>query len=91
MLRKARLAAIGADGERLLRVMGELDPQAQGEWLKLLTDEQLIAVTRTHASRVGIDLSRLLTEDLNRIVAGDLDPLRQFYSDEEWREMTING
>jgi hypothetical protein len=64
--------------------MSGLEPTMQKEWLKLLTDDQLIAITRLSASLDRVGLSGLSNEELERIVAGDLEPLRGLYSEEEW-------
>lgn len=64
--------------------MREIEPRAQDEWLKLLTDEQLVALEQSCG---GPDLSGLSLEELNRILAGDLEPLRKLHTEEEFEDL----
>src|SRR5215510_2023567 len=84
-LRKARLAAAGADGEKLHRLMCAIDPKWHDEWFKLLTDDQLMALIGEHEKRYGVSLSQLSDADLKRIIAGHIseDELRRLCTGEE--------
>ena len=70
MLRRARIRAAGFDGEALLRMMDEVEPQAHSEWLKMLTDDQLIAIVST-PDPSGIDVRKLTDEELEAIINGE--------------------
>jgi hypothetical protein len=81
MLRKARVRAVGRDGEAILNLLQGMMPQEQDEWIKSASDEQLDAIVST-PDPSGIDVRHLTDEQLEAIING------KFYGEEAGKKTT---